>query len=272
MNFDLNYVPQFKKIIEDIVISELKKQKITTYVSAVVHSVNQDGTINVYLPPNKENVITRLLNKSGENLKENDSVELMTKNGSLTNAWIAIKHGTNNITEINNLKSKVTNGINEINSNVDIISDNLSGLTSEFSSFQSQVSMMFESIYPVGSIYMNTSDNTNPGTLFGFGTWEKIEGRFLLGSSSSHQIGVTGGEETHTLTTDELPSHDHTMTSYYDDANYNEGTIPDNNGRYSLPYDAGTITRTQHTNSTGGGQTHNNMPPFLVVYIWKRVS
>lgn len=248
MNFDLNYVPQFKKIIEDIVISELKKQKITTYVSAVVHSVNQDGTINVYLPPNKENVITRLLNKSGENLKENDSVELMTKNGSLTNAWVAIKHGTNNITEINNLKSKITNGINEINS---------------------QVSMMFESIYPVGSIYMNTSDNTNPGTLFGFGTWEKIEGRFLLGSSSSHQIGATGGEETHILTTNELPSHDHTMTSYYDNA---KGAIPDNNGRYSLPYDSGTITRTQHTNSTGGGEAHNNMPPFLVVYIWKRIS
>lgn len=63
--------------------------------------------------------------------------------------------------------------------------------------------------YPVGSIYVSTS-GTSPATLFG-GTWEQIHGRFLLGASSSHSAGSTGGEETHKLTTAEMPAHSHTF-------------------------------------------------------------
>lgn len=93
MDFDLNYLTQFKSVIEEIVKAELKKQKIPTFVSAVIHSVNQDGTVNVYLPPNKDNIITKLLNKSGETLSDGDSVEVMTKGGNLSNAWVMVKHG-----------------------------------------------------------------------------------------------------------------------------------------------------------------------------------
>lgn len=93
MDFDLNYLAQYKSVIEEIVRAELKKQKIPTFISAIVHSVNQDGTVNVYLPPNKDNIVTKLLNKSGEILESNDSVEIMTKGGNLSNAWIMVKHG-----------------------------------------------------------------------------------------------------------------------------------------------------------------------------------
>ena len=67
-------------------------------------------------------------------------------------------------------------------------------------------------IYPVGSIYMNVT-NLNPATIFG-GTWEEIQGRFLLGRSASHQVGQTGGGETVALTVEQLPAHTHTGPSH----------------------------------------------------------
>ena len=67
-------------------------------------------------------------------------------------------------------------------------------------------------IYPVGSIYMSVL-NTSPAVLFG-GTWEKIEGRFLIGTSTGRAAGSTGGSETVTLTTEQIPSHTHTGPSH----------------------------------------------------------
>lgn len=67
-------------------------------------------------------------------------------------------------------------------------------------------------IYPIGSIYISTNE-TSPQTLFG-GNWEKIEGKFLLGSSVNHSLGETGGEETHSLTEDELAIHTHIQNSH----------------------------------------------------------
>ena len=66
--------------------------------------------------------------------------------------------------------------------------------------------------YPVGTIYETTNGDFNPNTTWG-GTWSKIEGKFLLGSSTSYVIGNTGGEATHTLTVNEMPSHKHTISA-----------------------------------------------------------
>jgi len=78
------------------------------------------------------------------------------------------------------------------------------------------VARLFEAIYPVGSIYIS-SNSTNPGTLFG-GTWEAYaQGRTLIGNGTSDQAfnaGATGGSSTHTLTTNEMPSHTHTQNSH----------------------------------------------------------
>ena len=93
MNMDLNYLPQFKAVIEDIVKTQIKNMGITNYISAIVQKVNVDGTVDVYLPPNKFNIVTKLFNKTGEQINVGDSVEIATKNGSLSNAWIAVKHG-----------------------------------------------------------------------------------------------------------------------------------------------------------------------------------
>ena len=116
-------------------------------------------------------------------------------------------------------------------------------------------------IYPVGSIYMSVN-NTNPSVLFG-GTWEQIEDTFLLASGSNYSNGATGGEATHTLTIDEMPSHNH-QTSVL--------------ARYTVTGLANALTgyessaSHQSTSSVGGGQAHNNMPPYLTVNMWKRIS
>ena len=128
---------------------------------------------------------------------------------------------------------------------------------------------VLDNVYPVGSIYMNVN-STNPGTLFG-GTWEQIQGRFLLGMSSSYPAGSQGGESTHKLTTSEIPSHSHVALYGFD------GAVDDFLGGSGADYGArpGSANATNYpynTSSTGGGQPHNNMPPYLSVYIWKRTA
>lgn len=86
---------EFKGVIEDIVETRMTKKGITKYVSAIVKKVNSDGSVNVYLPPDTEKLISNVLNKTGESLTVGDSVELCTKNGKTSNAWVSVKHGTN---------------------------------------------------------------------------------------------------------------------------------------------------------------------------------
>ena len=129
--------------------------------------------------------------------------------------------------------------------------------------------------YPVGSIYISVN-STSPATLFG-GTWQELQGRFLLGRNSAHAAGSTGGEETHALTVNEMPTHGHEMppwmwavSQYFSTGNYNipGGTTAGN----ATDYNTGKTLQQQNTASVGGGQAHNNMPPYLAVYMWKRTA
>ena len=128
------------------------------------------------------------------------------------------------------------------------------------------VSAMLDKAYPVGSIYMSVN-STNPKTLFG-GTWVQIKDRFLLAAGTTYKAGATGGEATHTLTTSEMPSHNHAVYTPNDAAadhsapgNYPDGTSD------STYYAVGS-----YTSSVGNGGAHNNMPPYLSVYVWKRTA
>ena len=86
---------EFKSVIEDIVDAKMARKGITKFMSAVVKTVHEDGSVDVYLPPDKARTISNVLNKTGENLYEGDSVELCAKNGKPSNAWVSVKHGTN---------------------------------------------------------------------------------------------------------------------------------------------------------------------------------
>ena len=158
------------------------------------------------------------------------------------------------------------------------------------------------SAYPVGSIYMSTV-STSPAELFG-GTWTQIKDKFLLAAGSTYTAGATGGAATVTLTTSQLPSHTHTATakgsvtstftgtaaSHTHSYAYYNGYYGVSSGSYanaksteSLTTDStsitpkGTVTSTfagssATTSSTGSGSAHNNMPPYLAVYAWKRTA
>lgn len=143
------------------------------------------------------------------------------------------------------------------------------------------------SIYPVGSIYMSVN-STSPATLFG-GTWERIQDRFLLAAGSSYSAGATGGSATHTLTVDEMPSHNHgkaTLTGKVGGVMFDDGMTTTSSGILSYS-DArarswsgmdGKASKyisvdASHTHSSNGGsKAHNNMPPYLAVYMWKRTA
>lgn len=123
------------------------------------------------------------------------------------------------------------------------------------------------SAYPVGSIYISIN-SINPSELFG-GTWEQINNCFLLAQGDRFSAGSTGGEERHTLTIPELPSHDH--PGYYSYAGVQQ-SIPRhvfNSGFSASSIYSGMPNFSQ---TVGGSQSHNNMPPYLTVYMWKRVA
>lgn len=185
----------------------------------------------------------------------------------------------------------------------------VTGLEERLSDIETFDSNIFDLIYPVGSIYMSVN-STSPATLFG-GTWEQVKDRFLLSAGNTYTNGNTGGEATHTLTQNEMPSHTHTQDSH--------SHTTDNHYHYPSPLTDYFVTSEEHTanntrvsynasgnrlvdgqqntssstfhhriatssegvyvngtratnQNTGGSQAHNNMPPYLVVNVWKRTA
>lgn len=129
--------------------------------------------------------------------------------------------------------------------------------------------------HPVGSIYQTISPE-NPTVTFGGGTWERIEGRFIMGASDTYPAESTGGEAKHTLTRDDLPRIREQLTGL---TAYNANTVG-TDGVLSL-VEEGTRSNVQPGNSVkyatfimslGDSQPHNNMPPYYSVYIWRRVA
>lgn len=130
---------------------------------------------------------------------------------------------------------------------------------------------------PVGSLYYNADSSTNPATLLGYGTWAAFgQGRVIVGKATSGTFatnGATGGAETHTLTTSEMPSHAHTAAPSTSDGNVVAGGV---GGSFSanLSQGGGAYRLYPGVNggSTGGGGAHNNLQPYIVVYAWKRTA
>jgi len=133
-------------------------------------------------------------------------------------------------------------------------------------------SSILQSVYPAGAIYMSMS-STSPASLFG-GTWEQLKDRFLLAAGDSYVAGSTGGEAKHTLTVSELPknigqlnalswasNNGDTKGAFSVKQNHTDKTAPDGSKIGDATYSL-----------SGGGASHNNMPPYLTVYMWKRIA
>ena len=153
-------------------------------------------------------------------------------------------------------------------------------------SFDKNVSVngkiLIDLIYPIGSIYMS-ANNVSPQIFFG-GTWEQIQDRFLLAAGSSYSAGSTGGEATHTLTMDEMPAHQGHMYDNFDSSGYVDRG-GDTNSYYVNSSASGYATYENRPYKVvsgnefvmqgytrGGSVAHNNMPPYLTVYMWKRTK
>lgn len=155
--------------------------------------------------------------------------------------------------------------------------------------------------YPVGSLYWSKK-STSPATLFG-GTWTRIKDKFILAAGDSYAQGATGGSATVTLTTEQLPAHNHSassgnisLTGYADITSWNNAGFysPSASGivSRSLAYgtsinfagsgDGGTKynrisvdathSHTITVNNTGSGNAHDNMPPYVTYYCWERTA
>ena len=122
---------------------------------------------------------------------------------------------------------------------------------------------VFDRIYPVGCIYLSATD-TDPSRLFG-GVWQQIRDRFLLASGEKYAPGTEGGEEMHTLTVAEMPRHRHGILG-----RANAGDLP---GRWGFISEQGqAMFAESKSDFAGSSQAHNNMPPYLAVYAWKRMQ
>ena len=134
-----------------------------------------------------------------------------------------------------------------------------------FNTMQNNIEQAINAIYPVGSIIIR-DDSQDMSKFLGF-TWEKVfAGRVLVGLDTSqtefNTIGKTGGEKTHKLTIDEMPSHNHPGIFKY----------TNQTGDYSRLYLGSDGTALANEGKTGGDKPHNNLQPYQVVAYWKRIA
>lgn len=132
-------------------------------------------------------------------------------------------------------------------------------------------------VYPVGTYYYSSS-STSPASLFG-GSWTAIVDAFIFGSGKNYKAGDKGGELVHTLKLSEIPSHRHNMSNA--DSDVRAFVMGGSSGETDAGFvggGSGTLwygiqkRRIQFTDSTGGGNAHNNMPPFITANIWRRTA
>lgn len=181
--------------------------------------------------------------------------------------------------------SKVFRGtVNGLESDMGAVQGNVTTLAGAFEQLNTAVATLnaaklaktelLDAVYPIGSLYMSVNA-ADPNTLFG-GTWERLKDRFLLAAGDTYAAGATGGEAAHTLTVDEMPRHTHALawsatgdpiTGGNDVFGLNQPTVT----KLTTSAEYGAYYHT-YPKESGEGQPHNNMPPYLTVYMWKRTA
>ena len=205
------------------------------------------------------------------------------------------------------LKAKFDEAVNIIKTYindtlVDGINDAISQLDDIDNLVDDSIEDKLKDRYHVGAVIIDYT-NTNPATYLGFGTWELCAvGKMFVGVNTSdtdfNTSGKTGGAKTVTLTTNQIPAHKHTLTDpghahgvtdpgHVHTANGRtyptaEGALPSLGDNGNVGYMAinmaytGISIKSSTTgitmSNTGGGQAHNNMPPYETVYKFRRVS
>ena len=219
----------------------------------------------------------------------------------LVSMLMLVKTMNNSSTLNKKITEKVVDNINYDASGT--VQDQIAELKTTITSMQNQINNIkgevINEIYPVGSIYMSTEDDTIEKVQNKFGgTWEKYaQGRTLIGEGTgtdsnglvqTYTNGSTGGEYTHTLNISEMPSHTHTQNSHFHRVGFdngrsriglNSGSVDPDISMYIGSYGFGARVNTMITdavtatnNNTGGNGSHNNVEPYTVTYMYKRIK
>lgn len=196
-------------------------------------------------------------------------------------------------TKITTQETKITeqeNKINEQNTKIANQDNKINEQNTKITNLQNSIKTL-DSIYPVGSIYITTQLSTaaQVAQRLGGGTWQQYgAGRTLIGAGTgtdinslrqSFAVNATGGEYKHTLTTTEMPSHTHNFSTLGSALVVGSGTnhpaMPNNLG-FDTINSAGWWSGVTKNNSTiaatGGSGAHNNLQPYIVVYMWRRTA
>lgn len=209
--------------------------------------------------------------------------------------WVNTQGQNKNIdVELDNLQNQITTNANNIYTNtVDIVQNtadiatNTSDITTntqdiaQLQADKVNLSDLINLIYPIGSVYISTN-NVSPATFLG-GTWQAFaEGRTLIGVGNSDQLfsaGQNGGSSNVTLSINQIPSHSHGLRDSAGRTILEEpgqGLPPDVPFRTLIVpttnYDAFGTPPQLSTNTAGLSQSHSNLPPYIVTYMWERTA
>ena len=270
--------------IEDNTMTSSDTTKMISYKGTIKSGsiiLNKNGKVTICLTDGKNSVYknyteseVKLVEKQTCYIPDNKSIVYLENDGA-TRDELSNQELTDLVTsmqeEINNLKSTKANqsDLDTTNSNLETIGTIANSAT-------------LDKVYPIGSIYTSTTDDTVAKVQNRFGgTWVAFgSGRTLVGVDTSqtefNSVNKTGGEKTHTLTVDEMPRHNHTQIwmnnspSYNIKADWTSGSGKSVSISYTgytagVGYDVGT-------NFAGGDQPHNNLQPYITVYMYKRTA
>lgn len=249
-----------------------------------------------------ESEVNTALNGKQDTLVSGTSIKTINNTSLLGSGNITVGGGGNVPTKTSDLTNDGDDGVNPFVSDDDSrLSDARTPTT--HTHLSSDVTDLIDTIYPIGSIYMSVN-NVSPSTLFG-GTWEQIKDKFLLSSGDTYSNGATGGSATVSLTQSQMPRHNHSTNAHSHSTSDNgeyfvtntQSTANNTRVTYSssgnrmvdgfnttnsiFHHRANTNSQSPSTKYTGGtgstesasnGSAHENMPPYIVVNVWKRTA